>query len=157
MKISPLDIEKMKFKVCFRGYQRREVDEFLDSLTVEYEGLINENENLREKQVVIEGQLKELKNKESILTQTLTNAQKLVEEMKEGAQKDASLIVKQAEFQAEEVLRDSRDESVHIRSEILDLRKQRMFFIERCRSTIDSFQKLLEIEVQEQSLETENS
>ena len=157
MKISPLDIEKMKFRVCFRGYQRREVDEFLDSLTVEYEGLINENESLREKQVALEGQLRDLKNKESVLTQTLTNAQKLVEEMKEGAQKDASLIVKQAELQAEEVLKDSRDESVHIRSEILDLRKQRMFFIERCRSTIDSFQKLLEIEVQEQSLERENS
>ncbi len=157
MKISPLDIEKMKFRVCFRGYQRRDVDEFLDSLTVEYEGLINENESLREKQVVLEGQLKELKNKESVLTQTLTNAQKLVEEMKEGAQKDASLIVKQAELQAEEVLKNSREESVHIRSEILDLRKQRMFFMERCRSTIDSFQKLLEIEIQEQSLERENS
>jgi cell division initiation protein len=157
MKITPLDIEQMKFKVRIRGYDRREVDEFLDSLTMEYEGVLKDNTNLRERLATLEIQLLDLKKKEGILTQTLTKAQQLVEEMKEGAQKEASLIIKQAELQAEEFMKEVRGESAKMRSEILDLHKQKSFFIERCRSTIESFQKVVELETQETSLERESS
>jgi cell division initiation protein len=157
MKITPLDIEQVKFRIRFRGYDRREVDDFLDSVTVEYEGLIKENSGLREKVASLEIQLNELRNKEAILTQTLTKAQQLVEEMKEGAQKEASLIVKQAELQAEEFMKDAREESSKMRGEILDLQKQKMFFLDRCRSAVESFQKLIEMEIHEPNVQPNRS
>ncbi len=156
MKITPLDIEQMKFQKRFRGYDRREVDTFLDALTEEYEGLMRENASLRERMASLEIQLLDLKKKEGVLNQTLVKAQQLVEEMKQGAQKEASLIVKQAELQADEVLKGAREESAKVRSEILDLQKQRIFFLERCRSAIESFQKMVELETQEERVERES-
>ncbi len=157
MKISPLDIEQKKFKIKMRGYDRREVDEFLDAVNVEYEGLLKENGEIRERLAALEIQLLDMKKKEGILTQTLTKAQQLVGEMKEGAQKEASLVVKQAELQAEEFMKEARNEANRMRSELMDLQKQKLYFIERCRSTIESFQKVVELEAQEQSLEKKSS
>jgi cell division initiation protein len=117
---------------------------------------MRENATLRERLASLEIQLLDLKKREGVLNQTLMKAQQLVEEMKQGAQKEASLIVKQAELQADEVLRGAREESSKVRNEILDLQKQRVFFLDRCRSAIESFQKMIELESQEERVERES-
>src|SRR3990170_3856054 len=103
MKITPLDIQQAGFKVKLRGYDRQEVDAFLDSVTEDYEALIRENNALREKVTETENQLAELRKKEATLNNTLMKAQDLVEEMGRSAQKDAELILKEAELKAEEM------------------------------------------------------
>ncbi|HEY5594083.1 MAG TPA: DivIVA domain-containing protein [Nitrospiria bacterium] len=149
MKITPLDIQQAGFKVKLRGYDRQEVDAFLDSVTEDYEALIRENNALREKVTEYENQLAELRKKEATLNNTLMKAQDLVEEMGHSAQKDAELVLKEAELKAEEMMRSARDEMAVIKREILDLQKQKVVFLEKIRSLIRIFQRVTELEDRE--------
>jgi cell division initiation protein len=74
----------------------------------------------------------------------------MADDMKEIAQRDAALLVKEAEFKAAEMLRDARQELVVLQREISDIRKQRLMGIERLRSTLRTFERVLEIEEEEE-------
>ena len=80
-----------------------------------------------------------LKRAESTLTSTLISTQSFVDQLKRGAQRDADLVVKEAELKAEEILSQSRTELVEIRRTISGLRQQRALVLDRLRSTLSSF------------------
>jgi len=46
-RMTPTDIQQKEFRLAFRGYNERDVDEFLDQLTEELAGHIEENRRLR--------------------------------------------------------------------------------------------------------------
>ncbi|MBI3995081.1 MAG: DivIVA domain-containing protein, partial [Nitrospirae bacterium] len=121
----------------------------LDSVTEDYEALIRENNALREKAAETENQLAELRKKEATLNNTLMKAQDLVEEMRHSAQKDAELVLKEAELKAEAVIHSARDEMAAIKREILDLQKQKVVFLEKVRSLIKIFQRVVDLEDRE--------
>ena len=57
MKITPIDIQQMVFQVKFRGYDKEEVNRFLEELALTVEGLNRENALLREKLTLTEQHL----------------------------------------------------------------------------------------------------
>ena len=146
MKITPIDIQQMVFQVKFRGYDKEEVNRFLEELALTVEGLNRENALLREKLTLTEQHLVELKRTESTLSNTLVSAQSLAEDVKRSAHREADLIVKEAELKASEVMRQARTELVNIQGDVSDLQKQRLLLVERFRSTIRSFERMLEVE-----------
>ncbi len=146
MKITPLEIQQMSFKSCFRGYAKDEVDRFLEDLALTVEVLNRENAELREKLVGAERQVADLKKSETTLSNTLVSAQALGEELKQAAQRDAELIVKEAELKASEMIREARAELANTHRDLSDLRKHRLVMMERLRSTIRNFERTLEIE-----------
>lgn len=147
MKITPLDIQQMQFRTSLRGYQKREVDHFLEDVAQTVEGLTRETQTLREKLAATEEQLAALKKSESTLSHSLMTAQAFTDDLKQAAQRDAELIMKEAELKAAELLREAQAELAGTQRDILDLRKQRLMAIERLRSTLRSFERMLEIEL----------
>lgn len=146
MKWTPVDIRQMTFSTGFRGYAPNEVDAFLENLATEIEEVFKENADLRER---IEDQVKaiaELKRTEGALTNTLLMAQKAIEEMKRTAQKEGDLIIRQAEMRAEEITRSAMKEVGQVQGEILNLRRQRDFFVEKIRSLMQNLEKTLQWE-----------
>ena len=77
MKITPLDIQQMGFKIRLRGYDREEVQRFLEELAQTVETLNRDNATLREKLSLTERQLADLKKTEATLSNTLIAAQSL--------------------------------------------------------------------------------
>jgi cell division initiation protein len=146
MKITPIDIQQMVFQVKFRGYDKEEVNRFLEELALTVEGLNRDNALLREKLTLTEQHLIELKRTESTLSNTLVSAQSLAEDVKRSAHREADLIVKEAELKASEVMRQARTELVNIQGDVSDLQKQRLLLVERFRSTLRSFERMLEVE-----------
>ncbi len=146
MKITPLDIQQMEFRVRLRGYDRQEVDQFLEEVAQTVENLANENSGLRGKLAATEQELSELKKAEATLTQTLVSTQALTDQLKQAAQRDAELVLKEAELKAEELLRETRQELARSQRDLIELRKQRLLAIERLRSMLRSFERMLEIE-----------
>ena len=144
MKITPIDIQQMAFKVRFRGYDRQEVDAFLDTITEAYEEVIRENYAFRDRTADLESQIGELKQKEAALNNTLVKAQSLVEQMHQNAHKEAELITKQAEIRAEDMIKNAHQKVIDIQSEILELKKEKVMLIERIRSVIQTFGKMIE-------------
>ena len=48
MEVTPLDIRKQEFKKSFSGYDKREVENFLEMVAMQLEGLIRENMSYKE-------------------------------------------------------------------------------------------------------------
>ncbi len=146
MKITPLEIQQMQFRVCLRGYAREEVNRFLEDLAKTVEGLNRDNADLRGKLAGVERQLAELKLTEATLSKTMVSVQTLGDELKQTARRDAELVIREAELKASELVREARTELTNMHRELSDLRKQRVLMIERLRSTLRTFERTLEIE-----------
>jgi len=146
MKWTPVDIRQMTFSVGFRGYAPSEVDAFLENLASEIEEVLRENADLRERIEAQDKTIAELKKTEGALTNTLLMAQKAIEEMKRTAQKEGDLIIRQAEMRAEEITRSAMKEVSQVQGEILHLRRQRDFFVEKIRSLMQNLEKTLQWE-----------
>lgn len=122
------------------------MDRFLEEVAETVESLNRENTGLRDKLAAAEQQLGELKKTETTLANTLIATQSLAEDLKRSAHRDAELIMKEAELKASEMLREARVELTNVQRDVTELRKQRLLAIERLRSTLRTFERLLEIE-----------
>lgn len=101
MRITPLDLSRKEFSLSFRGYNRQEVDEFLSALSSDYEALYRENASLKEELSSLSQKLEEYRNMEENLRNSLLLAQKIADEIRDNAQKEAELIKSQARLDAE--------------------------------------------------------
>jgi cell division initiation protein len=149
MRITPLDIQQMVFKVSFRGYDKEEVNRFLEELAQTVEALNRDHAVQREKIIFLEQQLVELKRTEATLSNTLLSAQSLAEDVKQNAHREADLVIKEAELKAGELIRQARVELTDTQRDLSSLQKQRLLMIERLRASLRMFERLFEVEEQE--------
>jgi len=155
MRITPLDIQRKQFSTRFRGFDMEEVDSFLELIREEMEELLRENANLREESRRYEKQLKEYKNIETTLKDTLISTQQMVEEYRNNARKEADLIAKEAELKAEDMMRIAQDKVVKIHEDITDLKGVRRHFKEELKRLIESHLGMMEFD-KEREAETPN-
>ena len=146
MRITPLDIQQKQFATKFRGFDMEEVDSFLELIREEMEELLRENANLREEARRYEKQLKEYKNIETTLKDTLVNTQQIVEQFRDTAKKDAELIIKEAELKTEEMIRMAQEKVVKIHEDITDLKGIRRHFKEEVKRLIEGHMRMLEFD-----------
>lgn len=149
MRITPLDIQQMVFKASFRGYDKEEVNRFLEELAQTIESLNRDQAVQREKIVFLEQQLAELKRTESTLSSTLLSAQSLAEDVKRNAQREADLVIREAELKAGELIRQAAVELTDTQRDLSSLQKQRLLMVERLRASLRMFERMLEVEEQE--------
>jgi len=146
MRITPLDIQQKQFKTRFRGFDMEDVDSFLELVREEMEELLRDNANLREESKRYEKQLKEYKNIETTLKDTLISTQQMVEEYRNTAKKEAELIVKDAELKTEEMIGGAQEKIVKIHEDITDLKGIRRHFKEELKRLIESHMRMLEFD-----------
>jgi cell division initiation protein len=81
--------------------------------------------------------------RERMLQETLTTTQRLTEEMKGAAKREAQLVVRDAELQAEKLLEEARGEEARLRSHIHAVKRLRRELTEDLRSTLERYQRVL--------------
>lgn len=155
MRITPLDIQQKQFPTKFRGFDEEEVDSFLELVREEMEELLRENASLREEAKKFEKQVKEYKNIETTLRNTLIATQQMVEEYKVNAKKEAELIKKDAELKADEMLKEAQGKVINIHEDIADLKGIRRHFKEELKRLIESHLGMMEFD-KEREDETPN-
>ncbi|MDD2366418.1 MAG: DivIVA domain-containing protein [Desulfuromonadaceae bacterium] len=144
MNISPLDIQQQQFKVkTFRGLDPEDVDAFLQGVAGEMESLIRENDQLREQQARQNRDTLDMAEKERELRETLLSAQRVIEEMKSNARKEAELIVSEAEIKGERIIVDAERQLGDLKARIEDIRRQKIQFELSFKGLLDSFSKQL--------------
>jgi cell division initiation protein len=149
MRMTPLDIQQMVFKVAFRGYDKEEVNRFLEELAQTVESLNRDYAIQRERIVFLEQQLTELKRTEATLSSTLLSAQSLAEDVKRNAQREADLVITEAEQKAGEMIHQARVELTDTQRDLTALQKQRVLMVERLRASLRMFERMLEVEEHE--------
>ncbi|HMB37279.1 MAG TPA: DivIVA domain-containing protein [Methylomirabilota bacterium] len=148
MRITPMDIRQQQFTVkMFRGFDTQEVDTFLEDLASDYEALLKENSLLKEQLQTLEERTRGLEEREKVLQETLMTTQRLVEEMKDQARREAGVIIRESEVQAERIIEASRSAEANLRGEILALKRTRRQLAERLRATLEMYQRLLDQDI----------
>ncbi len=146
MPLTPLDIQNKEFSVALRGFNRDEVNEFLDRLTKDYEAMIKENVLLMEKAEALDGKLEHFKRIEETLQKAIVIAQDTAEEVKRNASKEAELIRREAERDASRIVDEARYRASKVLAEHEDLHKQAQVFKLRLRSLVEAQLSALESE-----------
>jgi cell division initiation protein len=154
MRISPHDIRQQQFTVrTFRGADPREVDAFLEDVADDYETLLKENQLLKEQLSAHEDRQRGVVERERSLQDTLVTTQRLVEEMKMAAKREADLIVREAELRGDKAVEAARSEEAKLRVEIQALRRLRRQAAEEVASMLDRYQRLLHAEAEDDPVE----
>jgi|GEM_PF-5701912 len=87
-RITPIDIEHIQFDTGFRGYNEKQVDEFLDKLTADYEDVVRENALLKKEIEKLKEESGKIQQMEENIKKTMFDAQKVSENLKEESQKE---------------------------------------------------------------------
>lgn len=152
MELSPLDVQQKQFRTrIFRGLDAKEVEAFLQKVADQMSSRLKENDDLRGELDERMRQLDEHREREQILKNTLVSAQKAVEQMKVNAQKEAKLLVSEAEVKAERILNNAHNRLAQIHEDIAELKRQRTQFELKLRATIETYQKMLDMQKEEEA------
>ncbi len=143
MALTPLDIHNKEFSRSFRGYDEDQVNEFLDQVIKDYESLIRENKELQNQLAAIQERLDHFANIEETLSKTIIIAQEAADEVKNNAKKEAQLIIKEAEKNADRIINDSLAKARKVSVEIEELKKQASIYRTRFRTLIEAQLELL--------------
>jgi len=152
MKLTPLDIQQQQFKMRFRGFDVQEVDTFLEQTANAMEFLQSKNEDLRERIRRFEFESQGYREREDTFKRAMVHSQKVLEQMKQNAQKSAELIIADAEVKAEKILNRAHSRLGRLHEDIAELKRQRMQVEVQIRSIIESHSKLLEIGQEEMKI-----
>ena len=146
--ISPKDIKKTDFKKIFRGYDPIEVDAFLETVSIRYERIFEENHSLNDKLKVLYADIDVYKENETTLQKAIVKAQDLAEEILGNAKKRAENIVRESELNAQKILQDNERDIMSKKQELEELKLRndklvedvKLFFMEKL-NEMDEFIK----------------
>ncbi len=138
MKLTPLDIKKQEFKKVLRGYDPVEVDSFLDMMSNEFADLMRQSKEMSGQLVEFETQLRDYRQMEKTLQQTLMQAQEASGRSIENSRKEGQLIIQESELKANQLLDRARMELSRTREEIANLRSKKESIVSRLKVLLNS-------------------
>jgi cell division initiation protein len=109
MKVTPIEIRQKDFNKAFRGYDKEEVDAFLKSLSQEWEKLMDENRDVKNRLELSEREVVRLREVESSLFKTIKNAEDTGTNLIEHAQRQSDLHMREAQMNAEAIMSEARN------------------------------------------------
>lgn len=147
MPITPIDIQQQQFKTRPLGYEKAGVDHFLELLADELERLHRQGQELREELSRTRAALDEMRSREGTLRETLLTTQRVTDDLKANARKEAEIIVAEAELRAEKIVRAADERRIQLISEIQELKRQKISFETSLRAVVESHLRLLDLDV----------
>lgn len=144
MRIAPIDIAHKTFHRKMMGFDPDEVMDFMRMVAEELESVIKERNSLREQLREKELSISEYRERDELLKNTITTATRMSEKMQVDAEREAKLIINDANQKADVIVRESRDSLKRIYSEINDLKRIRLQFENNLKALIQSHLTMLD-------------
>jgi cell division initiation protein len=144
MRVAPLDLRHQRFKTVMRGFDKTEVVAFLTEAADDYEHALREIDRLRQDLIRVEALLGEHRDREANLRNTLLTAQRLADEIKESAQHEAKLVVREAQGRADLLLQKSQARLEEVERDINEMRLRRRGVENSLEASIQSLYHALE-------------
>lgn len=126
-----------------RGYDRDEVDAFMEKVAEDFEGLIAEVERLSREVLQVKTQLHDYQEIERTLKHALKSAEASVQQTVENAKRQAELTLREADVQADKTLHDAKTKLAELKNELLLVRAQKDSFARRLRHLLESQLELI--------------
>ena len=134
--LTPLDVRRYDFGRALRGYSPARVDQFRDQVAEEMERLTRINQDLDAKARSFHEQLRHFREKDKAMNDALVSAQQLRGELKEQAEKEAQLIIREAEQEGEKLREQARADVRRMQEELDSLDRSRRTYLAQMRTLI---------------------
>ncbi|PIT99310.1 MAG: cell division protein DivIVA [Bdellovibrionales bacterium CG10_big_fil_rev_8_21_14_0_10_45_34] len=144
MKITPIEIVHKTFDRKVVGLSPEQVEDFLKMVADELESVIQERNALKEALREKELSIMEYRERDKVLKDTITTAQRMSEKIKEEAEKEAKLILSDAQHKSDVIVREARDSLKRVYREISDLNRTKTNFEVNLKALVGAHLDLLE-------------
>jgi len=145
-RLTPQEIRDQEFKQSPLGYNKDQVNEFLEEMADELETLIKESNEIHAEKKEAQLTLTTYMNVEDSLKETLLLAQKTAQETIRNAQNEANTIARKANTEKEALLFAAHQDLSEIRKQIRRLLAQRDSILVKLKSSLRSNLEILEEE-----------
>jgi DivIVA domain-containing protein len=148
--LTPLDVRKKKgdFRRVMRGYDPDAVDNFLDEVVARMEELVRENQALAAKSAQMTEAIADYRERERAMNDALVSAQQLREGMREQAQRESDLVLREARAEGERIVADAKRQVTFALEALRRVQAQRVRFLRLFRALVE--RQLSELEQEEE-------
>lgn len=153
-RLTPLDVRRKELPIAMRGYDRQRVEEFRAEVADELERLTRINQDLEARAKGFHEQLRTFRERDKALNDALISAQQLRAEIREQADREAQLILREARAEGDRLLDEQRAEIRRLQEEIAGLERMRRGYLAQLRSLAE--RQLAEIEAAASSANQED-
>jgi DivIVA domain-containing protein len=147
--LTPLDVRRYDFGKAIRGYDPKRVDQFRDQIADELERLSRLNADLEAKARGFHEQLRAFRERDKALNDALVSAQQLRAEIREQAEREAQLVLREARADADALVEGARREVLRLEDEMIALGRLRRSYLTGMRAMVE--RQLAEVEAQEKA------
>jgi len=146
--LTPLDARRYDFGRAMRGYDPARVERFREQVAEELERLTRQTVDLDTKAKSFHEQLRAFRERDKALNDALVSAQQLRNEIRESAEREATLIVREARAAGERQLDEMRGEIRQLELHLAELERARRSHLAQLRQMAE--RQLAEIAAAEQ-------
>lgn len=114
--LTPSDIRNRMLKTTMGGYNKKDTDDFLDSVYQSFEILYKENKDLKDKVASLSDGVQYYKQMENTLQKALILAEKTSTETQEAAKEEAAKLIKETKEKADTLLNNAKAETDALRN-----------------------------------------
>ena len=132
--LTPLDVRRYEFGKALRGYDPERVNQFRDQVAEELERLSRLNQDLDAKARGFHEQLRAFRERDKAINEALVSAQQLRTDIREQADKEAALILREAKADAERIVDEARSEIRRLQDQLESLERSRRSYLSQLRS-----------------------
>ncbi|SHI31090.1 DivIVA domain-containing protein [Parasporobacterium paucivorans] len=133
--ITPIEIQSRMLKTGL-GYQKKDVEEFINEISADFEVLFKENKENKEKLKVLANTLTHYRDMEREMQSTLELANKAALEIKDAAKRDAKIIEDDAIAKADHILEDAKAQIEVLNQQMEQIRIQHNDYLTKCREFV---------------------
>ena len=132
--LTPLDARRFDFGKSLRGYDPERVEHFRAQVAEELERLARLNQELETKAKGFHEQLRAFRERDKAINDALISAQQLRGEIRDQAEREAQLILREARAEGERQVEGMRGEVKRLEDEITGLERVRRAFLAQIRA-----------------------
>jgi DivIVA domain-containing protein len=137
-RLTPLDVRRYDFGAkTFRGYDTAKVEEFRTQVADELERLTRQSQEFEAKARGFHEQLRAFRERDKALNDALVSAQQLRAEIREQAEREGQLILREARAEAERLIEEARAEVRRLEGELTALERSRMAYVGQLRALME--------------------
>lgn len=153
MSVSRIDVLNRSFAKSLRGYDTNEVDAFLQEVAETLGSLSEDRTLLTNRVALLEAELASFRERETTLRDTLMTTQRMTEGLKTTAQREAQVIVAEAQARAENIINQSGLKLARLQESILNAKKMKAQLGMRLRAVAEEHLRLLDMDRQDDEAE----
>ena len=145
--ITSLDVRRFDFGRALRGYSPEKVEQFREQVAEELDRLGRVNADLDTKARSFHEQLRAFRERDKALNEALVSAQQLRAETREQAEREAQLLLKEAQAEGDRLIEAAKNDVRRMEAELDSLDRSRRTYLAQMRALLA--RQLSEVEASE--------